>query len=53
MRESESVHVCMLALEGEGERESQANSSLNAEPDAGFDLTILRSWPEQKSRVEH
>ena len=38
--------------EGEGEKESPADSMLSIEPDAGLDSTILRSWPEPKSRVE-
>ena len=39
--------------EGEGEvvRESQADSLLSTEPDAGLNLTTLRSWPELKSTV--
>lgn len=40
-----------VGAEGDGERESQADSTLSVEPIAGFDLTILRSWPEWKSRV--
>ena len=32
-------------------RESQANSTLNAEPDMELDLTTLRSQPEAKPRV--
>ena len=35
----------------ESKRESQADSPLNREPDAGLDLTTLRWWPEPKSRV--
>ena len=37
--------------EGEGERESQADSPLNAEPDVGLSPGALRSWPELKSRI--
>ena len=33
------------------ERESQADSILSAEPDAGLNLMTLRSWPEPKPRV--
>ena len=46
--------MCMSAgggAEGEGERESQADSPLSMEPDMGLDLTTLKSWPEPKSRV--
>jgi len=35
----------------EGERESQADSTLNTEPDAGLDPGILRSLPEPKPRI--
>ena len=41
---------------GEGEdekRESPADSPLSAEPEAGLNLTTLRSGPEPKSRVRH
>ena len=31
------------AAEGEGERESQADSVLSVEPEMGLDLTTLRS----------
>ena len=33
----------------EGERESQADSSPRKEPNAGLELTTLRSWPKSKS----
>ena len=36
----------------EGERESPVDSLLSEEPDVGLDPTILRSWPEPKSRVK-
>jgi len=36
---------------GERERETQADAVLSAEPDAGLDLTTLRSGPEPKLRV--
>ena len=39
--------------EREGERESQAGSTLSAEPDTGLNLTTVKSWPELKSRVGH
>ena len=35
--------------EGEGERESQADSPLSKEPYSGLDPMTLRSWPETKS----
>jgi len=35
----------------EGERESQADCLLSAEPDAGLDPTTPRSRPEPKPRV--
>jgi len=35
----------------ERERESQADSALSTEPDAGLDPTTLRSFPERKPRV--
>jgi len=38
-------------VEGEREGESQADSTLNAEPAGGLDLKTLRSWPEPKPRV--
>lgn len=31
----------------ETERESEADSALSAEPNAGLNLKTLRSWPEQ------
>ena len=37
----------------EGEREFQAGSTSNAEPDARLDPRTLRSWPEPKSIVGH
>ena len=36
-----------------GERESQADSLLSAEPKARLHLTTWRSWPELKPRVQH
>jgi len=33
------------------EKESWAGSTPSTEPDVGLDLTALRSWPEQKSRI--
>ena len=36
---------------GEGEGESQADSTLSVEPIVGLDLMTLRSRPEPKSRV--
>ena len=39
--------------EREGERESQAGSTLSVESNVGFDLTTMRLWPEPKSRVGH
>ena len=38
--------------EGEGERESQADSTPSAEPDVGLYLTTLRPRLEPKPRVE-
>ena len=38
--------------EGEGERESQAGSSLSLEPDVGLDLTTARSPPEPIQELE-
>ena len=35
----------------ERETESEADSPLSLKPDAGLDLTTLRSLPEPKSRV--
>ena len=48
-------NVCVQGRGGEEreERESQADSLLNAEPDAGLELTTLRSRPELKPRVGH
>lgn len=37
--------------EGPRERESEADLTLRPEPNAGLDLTILRSGSELKSRV--
>lgn len=37
--------------EREGEKDSQAGSMLSIQPDVGLDLTPLKSWPDQKSRV--
>lgn len=34
-----------------GGRESQAGSTIRAEPNTGLDLTPLRSGPQRKSRV--
>ena len=39
--------------EGEGERESQADSPLSMELKSGLDPKTLRSGPELKSRVRH
>ena len=44
--EWERVHIG-----GGAEGKGQANSALSTEPNVGFDLLTLRSWPEQKSRV--
>ena len=41
----------MFWREGERERESQADSLLSLEPQAGLDPRTLRSRPEPKSRV--
>lgn len=38
---------------GEEDRESEADSTLRAEPDAGLDLTSLRAPLELKPRVGH
>ena len=35
----------------ERERESQTGSTLSTEPDAGLDLTTMKSSPKPKSRV--
>ena len=35
------------------ERESQADSMPSTEPDVGFDLMTVSSWPEPKSKVGH
>lgn len=40
-----------VVVEGQRERESQADSMLCAQPDMGLNLTILRSWPEPQSSV--
>ena len=37
---------------GRGERQSQANTVLNMEPDAGLSLMTLKSLPELKPRVD-
>ena len=37
----------------ERDRETQADSALSAEPHVGLHFTILRSWPEPKSRGGH
>ena len=37
----------------EGEGECEAGSLWSTEPDAGLDLTTLRSQPEWKPRVGH
>ena len=37
----------------EGERETQADSTMSSEPNKAFDLTMLRSGPELKPRVGH
>lgn len=39
--------------EGKGMKESQPDSAMSADPDAGLDLSSLKSQPEPKSRVEH
>ena len=41
----------MGGAEREREKESQADSTLSMELNAGLDLTTLRSGPEPKSRV--
>ena len=46
-----SVCVGGVWAERQGERESQAGFLPSAEPDAGLDLMVLKSWPEPKSRV--
>ena len=38
---------------GDGDRESQSDSVLSAQPDIGRDLTVMRSRYELKSRVRH
>ena len=43
-RERESIWAGR-GFEGEEDRESQADSPLSMEPDTGFDLMSLRSWP--------
>ena len=51
------IYLFILKREGEcgggaeGERESQADSTLSTEPDMGLGLTTLRSWPGWKPRV--
>ena len=52
-RERERESTNRGGAEGEGERSSQAGSLPSVEPDVGFHLTNVRSWPEPKSRVEH
>ena len=37
----------------EAQRESQAQSTLSMEPDAGLDCMTQRSWPELEPRVGH
>ena len=37
------AHVCLGHEAEEGERESEAGSTLSTEPKAGLDLTTLRS----------
>ena len=39
------------SLEGEGEREPQADSPLSTEPNLELNPRTLKSWPEPKSRV--
>lgn len=40
--------------EGEGEKESRADSALNVEADTGLDPTTPRSrWSQNKSRMPH
>ena len=36
-----------------GAGEEQADSMLSTEPNMGFNIMTLRSWPEPKSRVGH
>ena len=42
-RERKSVRISRGGAKGEGERESQADSELSVEPEAGLSLTTLRS----------
>ena len=49
--EREREHMCVRWGGGEGERESQADSTLSTEPDAGLDPRTLRSRPELKARA--
>ena len=51
--ERESKRKQKRERDGEAERESQADSIPGTEPDAGLDLTTLRSQPEPKPRVRH
>ena len=51
-RERESTLVSKGGTEGEGERESQAGSTLSTEPDMGLNLMTGRSQPEPISRVQ-
>ena len=54
-REKEREHSCEHVSRGRGRgrrgRESQADSPLSMEPNAGLNLTTLRPQPETKSRV--
>ena len=55
--------ICLFILErewewawvrgGAVEKNLQADSPPNKEPNAGLDLMTLKSWPEPKSKFEH
>ena len=47
------LRECEQERGAEGERESQAGSTLSAEPNVGHDPLTLGSQPELKSRVGH
>ena len=43
-----------MSASGKGRgKESQVDSKLSMQPDAGLDLTILKSGPKPKTRVGH
>lgn len=51
LRECTCTCLHMSGAWGARKRESQADSPLNMEPNAGLDAMTLRLWPKLKSRV--